>query len=68
MLQDLAVIYLSMLLATVTVMVAVHVFSPSNDFDYFDQQSFPCSEDEVLGYVPGNFDHIECIHIDEFDD
>ncbi len=32
--------------------------------DPFTQAHFPCHEDEVLGYVPGNFTHVECIHVD----
>jgi hypothetical protein len=32
--------------------------------DPFSQDSFPCQEDEVLGYVGGNFDGVECMHID----
>jgi hypothetical protein len=34
--------------------------------DPFDQRSFPCEEDEVLGYAPQfGPDRVGCIHIDE---
>jgi hypothetical protein len=33
--------------------------------DPFDQSSFPCQEDEVLGYAPQfGPDRVGCIHID----
>jgi hypothetical protein len=33
--------------------------------DPFDQRSFPCQEDEVLGYAPQfGPDRVGCIHID----
>jgi hypothetical protein len=32
----------------------------------YDQASFPCQEDEVLGYAPTfGPDHVGCIHIDQ---
>lgn len=34
--------------------------------DPFDQRSFPCAEDEVLGYAPEfGPDRVGCIHIDQ---
>lgn len=34
--------------------------------DPFDQSTFPCQEDEVLGYAPQfGPDRVGCIHIDE---
>ncbi|USL89211.1 hypothetical protein SEA_POOMPHA_81 [Mycobacterium phage Poompha] len=34
--------------------------------DPFDQRSFPCAEDEVLGYAPQfGPDRVGCIHIEE---
>jgi hypothetical protein len=34
--------------------------------DPFDQHSFPCQEDEVLGYAPQfGPDRVGCIHIDD---
>lgn len=31
----------------------------------FSQDEFPCYEDEVLGYVAGNADGVECIHVED---
>jgi hypothetical protein len=34
--------------------------------DPYDQASFPCQEDEVLGYAPTfGPDHVGCIHLDQ---
>lgn len=34
--------------------------------DVFDQRSFPCAEDEVLGYSPQfGPDKVGCIHVDD---
>lgn len=40
--------------------------APADQPDLFDQSTFPCQEDEVLGYSPAfGPDRVGCIHIDD---
>jgi Gene product 79 len=40
-------------------------FAGERSVDLFDQDTFPCAEDEVLGFSPAfGPDRVGCIHID----
>jgi hypothetical protein len=57
------------LIAALALALALITAPPANatPSDPFDQRSFPCEEDEVLGYSPRfGPDRVGCIHIDEF--
>ena len=42
-----------------------HGIAQAEGSDPFDQRSFPCQEDEVLGYAPEfGPDRVGCIHIE----
>ena len=46
--------------------IALAPQAPVSPVDPFDQSSFPCQEDEVLGYAPQfGPDRVGCIHIDQ---
>ncbi|AJD82501.1 hypothetical protein SHEEN_83 [Mycobacterium phage Sheen] len=45
--------------------IVLGAFTAAANCDPFDQASFPCQEDEVLGYAPEfGPDKVGCIHID----
>lgn len=52
--------------AAVAAFGAMALASPEASADQFDQRTFPCAEDEVLGYAPQfGPDRVGCIHIEE---
>ncbi|AEJ94524.1 hypothetical protein PBI_ACHEBE_81 [Mycobacterium phage Achebe] len=49
----------------IAVLIAIGIATAGPQADPFDQRSFPCQEDEVLGYAPEfGPDRVGCIHID----
>ncbi|QHB38020.1 hypothetical protein KIY71_gp85 [Mycobacterium phage Cintron] len=50
----------------IAVLIAIGIATAGPQADPFDQRSFPCQEDEVLGYAPQfGPDRVGCIHIDQ---
>ena len=57
-------LFFSILIAFILFFGLLFVTTHRSERISFDQESFPCAEDEVLRYWPGVRDHVVCVAID----